>query len=55
MTEIDNYLRFETFNFAFVNTLFDTNDFEKPIKYIIDDQLFFELNPHVIKKANFFI
>ena len=53
--EIDDYFREEMFNFAFINNYFASDDFEDPIKPFIDDQLFFELDPTVTKKANFFI
>jgi len=41
--------------FAFVNTLFDFNDYDAPIQRFIDDSLFWELEPDRIKKANFFV
>ena len=43
------------FNFAFINTYFAGDDYENPIKTFIDDQLFFEIDPKLTKKANFFI
>jgi hypothetical protein len=52
---IDEYLGKETFSFAFVNSMFVAGDFEKPHQTFIDDQLFFELDPRVAKKANFFV
>jgi hypothetical protein len=54
-TEIDNYFRDEAFNFAFVNSIFDVSGFEQPVQQFIDDSLFFELDPNVSKKANFFV
>lgn len=35
--------------------MFALDDYENPIKYFIDDSLFFELDPKVSKKANFYI
>lgn len=35
--------------------MFALDDYEQPIQPFIDDQLFFELDPHVSKRANFFI
>ena len=34
---ISNYFRNETFNFAFVNSMFSQDSFDKPINYFIDD------------------
>lgn len=31
------------FNFAFINSYFDFNDYEKQIKFFIDDSFFWEL------------
>ena len=53
--EIDDYFRDEVFNFAFINTYFAADDYDNTIKTFIDDQLFFEIDPTVTKKANFFI
>jgi hypothetical protein len=55
MTAIDSYFKYETFSFPFINSLFDLNSYEKPVENFIDDSLFFEIDPNVIKKANFFI
>ena len=52
---IDEYFRKEKFSFAFINTMFALDDFENPLQPFIDDQLFFELDPTVSKRANFFI
>jgi hypothetical protein len=38
-----------------VNTYFDFFNFESPVKYFIDDSLFFELEAAKIKKTNFYI
>ena len=35
--------------------MFVAGDFEKPRQTFIDDQLFFELDQKVAKKANFFV
>jgi hypothetical protein len=34
---IDNYFKDETFNFAFVNSMFRQDNFTNPISYFIDD------------------
>jgi hypothetical protein len=34
---IDNYFKDETFNFAFVNSMFQQQNFTDPISYFIDD------------------
>jgi hypothetical protein len=52
---INNYFKNETFSFAFVNSMFAQDSYDKPIQYFIDDQLFFELDPNLSKKANFFV
>lgn len=52
---IDDYLRVETFSMAFINTMFVSDNYDEPLKPFIDDQLFFDLDPRVIKKANFFV
>jgi hypothetical protein len=44
---IDKYFRNETFSFAFVNSMFAQDSYDKPIKYFIDDQVFFELDPNL--------
>jgi hypothetical protein len=35
--------------------MFVSGDFENPQQTFIDDQLFFDLDPRVTKKANFFV
>ncbi len=35
--------------------MFALDDYEQPIKKFVDDQLFFELDSKLIKKANFFV
>ncbi len=52
---IDNYFKDETFNFAFVNSMFEQDNFTEPIKNFIDDQVFFEIDPNQSKKANFYV
>ena len=52
---IDEFFRDKVFNFAFSNTYFASDDFENPIKNYIDDQLFFDIDPRVSKKANLFV
>lgn len=54
-TTIDNHFRSEIFSFAFVNSYFALDDYEQPIKYMLDDKLFFELEPDRIKKANLLV
>jgi hypothetical protein len=45
----------EKFNIAFVNTYFDFEDFESPVKPFIDDSLFWEIESTKVKKVNFYI
>jgi hypothetical protein len=52
---IDAYFRDQTFSFAFVNSMFASDSYDKPIQYFIDDQVFLELDPSLSKKANFFV
>ena len=52
---IDNYFKDETFSFAFVNKMFALENYDQTITTFIDDQLFFELDPTISKRANFFI
>lgn len=40
---------------GFVNSYFDFNDYEEPVKRFIDDSLFFEIDPAAVKKLNFYI
>lgn len=54
-TFIDNYFNGETFSFAFVNSMFALDNYIQPIKYFIDDSLFFELDSKTAKKANFYV
>lgn len=54
-TTIDNYFRKQTFNFAFINNQFVIDDFVSPVHPYIDDQVFFEIDPTVSKRANFYI
>eukprot|EP00347_Sterkiella_histriomuscorum_P013629 403363988 len=53
--EIDSFLEGQTFNVAFINTYFDFNDFVSPIKYFIDDSLFWDIEVSQHKKANFYV
>lgn len=53
--EINDYFDNEAFSFAYVNTFFDFFNFVTPVKYFIDDSLFFELESTKIKKTNLFI
>ncbi|TNV82700.1 hypothetical protein FGO68_gene10121 [Halteria grandinella] len=52
---IDDYFRNEKFNFAFTNTMFVLDNYQDTIQTFIDDQLFFQIDPNVCKKANFFV
>lgn len=54
-SEIDAYFHSEVMSFAFVNTFFDFFDLKDPVKYFIDDSLFFELEKNKIKKTNFYV
>jgi len=38
-----------------VNTFFDFFDFQNPVKYFIDDSLFFELEMGKTKKTNLYV
>lgn len=35
--------------------MFVLDDYTKPIKYFIDDSMFFEIDSKISKKANFFV
>jgi hypothetical protein len=52
---INTWIDSKTFSVAFVNTFFDFNDYEKQVKYFIDDTLFFELDHTNTKYANLFV
>lgn len=43
------------FSFPFVNQYLDFADFQQPIKKYLDDQLFWEVEATMIKRANFFV
>lgn len=47
--EISDYFKVRKFSVAFVNSYFDFNDYESPIKTFIDDSLFWDLDTRVIK------
>mmetsp|Transcript_3310 Transcript_3310/g.3286 ORF Transcript_3310/g.3286 Transcript_3310/m.3286 type:complete len:158 (+) Transcript_3310:553-1026(+) len=53
--EIDDFFNYQTFSFAFINSLFSKDDYENPIQYYIDDSLFFEMEAHRVKSANFYV
>ena len=55
MDSIDKYFDNEVFSFAFVNTMFEQDNYENPLKYFIDDQLFYEIDPSTRKMTNFLI
>lgn len=54
-TAIDNFFTGQSLSFAFVNTYFDFNDYVTPIKYFIDDSLFWDLEGERIKYTNFYV
>lgn len=43
------------FGVAFVNSYFDFSDYEEPIKYFIDDSLFFQMESQRQKRANLYV
>ncbi len=53
--EITTYFDSKTFSIAFVNSYFDFEDYESPVKRYIDDSLFWEIDTKIIKKANFYV
>ena len=52
---IDNYFSGEVLSVAFTNNWFDTSDYTTPIKPFIDDQLFFNIDPNLSKRANLLV
>jgi hypothetical protein len=40
---------------GFINSYFDFNDYEQPVKQYIDDSLFYEIEPNRLKKVNFYV
>lgn len=52
---IDNFFDNEQFSFAFVNSIFQIDNYTSPISYFIDDQLFFQIDAKVSKRANFYV
>ncbi len=40
---------------AFINSYFDFTDYEEPIKYFIDDSLFFQMESKRSKRANLYV
>lgn len=53
--ELDDMIKDSRLSMAIVNTVVDLKDYKKPIQYILDDGLFWELIPNIRKKANIFI
>lgn len=43
------------FSVAFVNSYFDFTDYDDPIKYFIDDSLFFQMESQRTKLANLYV
>ena len=43
------------FSVAFVNSYFDFTDYDDPIKYFIDDSLFFQMESQRQKRANLYV
>lgn len=44
-----------TFSFVFINSFFDSNDYEKPIKYYVDDKFYWPIQATQMKKSNIYI
>jgi hypothetical protein len=42
-------------SFAFVNNIFQFDNFKDPIRPFIDDSLFFEIDTRIRKNANFYV
>lgn len=53
--EIDDYLGAQVFSFAFVNQIFELTTYDNTTMSFIDDSLFFELSPGMVKYANFYV
>lgn len=53
--DIDAFFDRNDFSVAFINSYFDFSDYDQPIKYFIDDSLFFLMEANRQKKANFYI
>ena len=43
------------FSIAFINTVIDLKDYNKPIQHVIDDGLYWELVPDIRKKTDIFL
>ncbi|CAI2358867.1 unnamed protein product [Moneuplotes crassus] len=54
-TDIENLVKDSRFSMAIVNTVVDLKNYQKPIQYMIDDGLFWELTPGIRKKTDVFI
>lgn len=55
--EIDKFIinSGATFSFAFINTYFDSNDYEKPLKHFLDDKFYWPIQVGQNKKTNLFV
>lgn len=42
-------------NFRFVNSFFDFNDFDIPVKSFIEDRVYFPIEPYTKKGADIFV
>ncbi|CAI2359868.1 unnamed protein product [Moneuplotes crassus] len=54
-SEIEALVRASRFSMAIVNTVVDLKDYKKPVQYMIDDGLFWELVPDFRKKTDIFL
>ncbi|CAI2359077.1 unnamed protein product [Moneuplotes crassus] len=54
-TDLENLIKDSRFSIAIVNTVVDLKNYGKPIQYMIDDGLFWELTPGIRKKTDVFV
>ncbi|CAI2359482.1 unnamed protein product [Moneuplotes crassus] len=54
-SEIEALVKASRFSMAIVNTVVDLKDYKKPVQYMIDDGLFWELVPDFRKKTDIFL
>ena len=55
LSDIENKIAHTQVQFVFVNTYFDSLDYESPIKYFLDDTFFWDIVPFLKKKTDVFI
>lgn len=55
MTEIDDKIRNSKINFAFVNSYFNSGDYDDPVKFFLDDTFFWDVVPEFKKKTDVYI